>query len=172
MRKIFTILFILLCALACSSRNKMTPVAKNGENELYLLVGTYTSGSSKGIYVYRFDTESGTSEYVSEIKVSNPSYLTISSDERFVYAVGENGINEAAANAFSFDKKTRTLKFINAQLTKGAGPCYINTDNRLKSDGIAIFSINEADGVLKSIGYQPTDAHPRNFIITPNGNIC
>ena len=63
---------------------------------LYMLVGTYTSGSSTGVYVYKFDSETGKSEYVSEIKALNPSYLTVSTNERYVYAVGENGSKEAA----------------------------------------------------------------------------
>ena len=41
--------------------------------------------------------------------------------------------------------------------------------NRLKADGIAIFSIHPNDGILTKVGYQLTGIHPRNFIITPNG---
>lgn len=98
-------------------------------NELYLLIGTYTSGTSKGIYVYRFNTETGESNYVSEIAgISNPSYLTLSRNEKFVYSVSENEAGDAQACAFSFDKKNGRLTFLNAQKTNGGSPCYINTD--------------------------------------------
>ena len=50
---------------------------------LYMLIGTYTQGKSNGIYVYRFDEETGNSAYVSEIEAANPTYLTISSDEKY-----------------------------------------------------------------------------------------
>ena len=95
---------------------------------LYMLVGSYTSGTSTGIYVYKFDEETGLSEYVSETEAVNPSYLAVSSDERFVYSVSESGREESVAYAFSFDKKDGKLKLLNAQPTNGAAPCYINTD--------------------------------------------
>ena len=97
-------------------------------HSLFLLIGTYTSGTSTGIYVYRFDEETGEAAYVSETKADNPSYLAISNDERFVYSVSESGRDAAMANAFSFDKKAGALSLINSQPTNGAAPCYINTD--------------------------------------------
>jgi 6-phosphogluconolactonase (cycloisomerase 2 family) len=46
---------------------------------------------------------------------------------------------------------------------------FLYSSNRLKADGIAIFSINPSSGALTRIGYQPTGAHPRNFILSPDG---
>lgn len=46
---------------------------------------------------------------------------------------------------------------------------FVYASNRLKGDGIAIFSVNSEDGTLEKAGYQPTGIHPRNFAITPNG---
>ena len=94
----------------------------------YLLIGTYTSETSTGIYVYTFDEETGEVTYVNETKAVNPSYLAISSDERFVYAVSETGRDAALAYAFSFDKKDGKLSLLNTQPTNGAAPCYISTD--------------------------------------------
>ena len=94
---------------------------------LYMLVGTYTSGTSTGIYVYRFNEETGEAAYVSETKAVNPSYLAVSADESFVYSVGENG-KDAAALAFSFDKKTGRLHLLNEQPVNSPGPCYITID--------------------------------------------
>lgn len=48
---------------------------------------------------------------------------------------------------------------------------YVYASNRLKGDGIAIFAVNEADGTLTKTGCQPTGIHPRNFVITPDGNM-
>ncbi|KYQ89054.1 hypothetical protein DLAC_10280 [Tieghemostelium lacteum] len=97
---------------------------------MYMLVGTYTNGSSsKGIYVYKIDIESGESKYISMTEIENPSYLTYSLDEKFVYAVTETGdLTTASANSFSFDKQQGTLKFLNKQLTQGEDPCYIIAD--------------------------------------------
>lgn len=46
---------------------------------------------------------------------------------------------------------------------------FLYASNRLKGDGIAIFSIDPADGKLTKVGYQLTGIHPRNFILSPNG---
>jgi len=46
---------------------------------------------------------------------------------------------------------------------------FLYTSNRLKDDGIAIFSIDQETGTLARVGYQPTGRHPRNFSFTPDG---
>ena len=58
--------------------------------EPYLIVGTYTSGESKGVHVYKFNTTTGDASHVSTINSSNPSFLTISPDQKFIYAVNED----------------------------------------------------------------------------------
>ena len=81
-------------------------LAKAAEGDLFLLVGTYTSEEgSKGIYVYRFNSLSGKSDSVSMVELTNPSYLTLSPDEKFVYAVGKT--RRSAFYALSFNKKHR-----------------------------------------------------------------
>ncbi len=127
------------------------------ETSMYLLVGTYTTGESKGIYVYQFDTVSGYSKFKSMVEVTNPSYLAVSNDERFVYAVTETSDNTAAANAYSFDKKEGKLKLLNSQFTGGEDPCYISIDNGGKhvltanysGGSITLFDVKE-DGSLNT----------------------
>ena len=98
-------------------------------NELTMLVGTYTTGKSKGIYTFRFNEETGVSEALSFAEAENPSYLLVSHDGKYVYAV-EEGNKDSAVNAFSFDKERGILDFINSQPTCGESPCHINTDGR------------------------------------------
>lgn len=45
---------------------------------------------------------------------------------------------------------------------------FLYTSHRLKNDGIAVFSVAE-DGTLSRTGYTRTGKHPRNFVITPDG---
>jgi len=110
----------------CTSKKK-TPMETTDttENELTMLVGTYTSGTSKGIYSYRFNEEDGTATPLSETEVENPSYLVPSADGKFVYAVSEFNNTQAAANAFAFNKEKGTLQLLNSQQTGGEDPCYI-----------------------------------------------
>jgi 6-phosphogluconolactonase (cycloisomerase 2 family) len=46
---------------------------------------------------------------------------------------------------------------------------FLYASNRLKADGIAIFSVNQETGLLTKVGYQLTGIHPRNFVMTPDG---
>src|SRR3990170_2904441 len=87
--------------------------------EVYLFAGTYTKGKSEGIYVYKFDTVSGEVKPVSTTFTENPSYLALSPDKKFVYAVTENGNNKGAVSSFSFDQSTGKLKLINTKLSNG-----------------------------------------------------
>ncbi|GAC1416614.1 MAG: lactonase family protein [Flavisolibacter sp.] len=95
-----------------------------------MLVGTYTSGTSKGIYVYDFNKKTGEVSLIDSIATPNPSYLTVSRDQHFVYAVNENenNGNGGTVTAFSFDNKTGHLAQLGQQTSKGDSPCYITLD--------------------------------------------
>ena len=101
--------------------------------EQFLIIGTYTSGTNDGIYVYKFNTETGENSFVSSVKTSNPSYLAISPNQKYVYAVNENADSTrftvtGHVAAFSFDKTTGKLNFINKQESGGKHPCYVSID--------------------------------------------
>lgn len=97
----------------------------------YLILGTYTNAGSHGIYVAKFDKRSGGLTMVDSVKASNPSFLTVSPDKNYVYAVNENA-NAATPNgsvsSYHFNKKIGKLLFLNQQKTKGNHPCYISID--------------------------------------------
>ena len=99
----------------------------------YLIIGTYTSEKSEGMYVYKFNTETGENSFVSAVKTSNPSYLAVSPNQKYVYAVNENADSTrftvtGHVAAFSFDKNTGKLNFINKQESGGKHPCYVSVD--------------------------------------------
>jgi 6-phosphogluconolactonase len=61
---------------------------------------TQNQREGEGIYVYKFNDATGTATFISKIETENPSYLTFSKNEKFVYAVNQNGSgkpNEASA---------------------------------------------------------------------------
>ncbi|MFB2120400.1 lactonase family protein [Parapedobacter sp. 2B3] len=94
-----------------------------------LLVGTYTqSGKSEGIYVYDVDLGTGEATQVSSIASENPSFLALSADGKYVYAVNENGDGKGAVSAYAYDNQAGTLTFLNRQLTLGDHPCHVTTD--------------------------------------------
>ncbi len=101
------------------------------QQQSYLITGTYTSGKSEGIYVFSFNSNDGSFKEVSQVKISNPSFVSVSPNEQFVYSVEEDAANSGkggAISAFSFNKKTGALGFLNRQPTGGDHPCYVSVD--------------------------------------------
>jgi 6-phosphogluconolactonase len=126
----------------------------NAQKHYNLLVGTYTNScASEGIYVYDFNTQTG--EFLPKglsKKVINPSYLTVSADNKKIYSVNENG-KESTVSSFNYDAKAGTIGFINRQSSEGADPCHIINDEKnvivanYSGGSISVFGIN-ADGSL------------------------
>ncbi len=101
------------------------------QDAYYMLVGTYTAAGSHGIYVYDFDTSSGDARVRDSARLANPSFLAVSPDKKFVYAVSESagaGKNGGKLASFSFDHSSGQLSFINQQSSAGNNPCYVATD--------------------------------------------
>ncbi|MDR1723240.1 MAG: lactonase family protein [Tannerella sp.] len=105
-----------------------------------------------------------------------PRHTTFGADGRFAYLISE--LSGRVAVLRYEDGNLIPIQFIEADSLKAAGSAeiqvspdgrFLYASNRLKGDGLAIFSIDSATGLLTKIGYQPTGAHPRYFSITPNG---
>ena len=106
-------------------------------SELRVFVGTYTEptpGGSKGIYTARFDTSTGKLLGVTPVaELKNPSWVTVSRDRRFLYAVSEVGVADATgtpaglvvAYAIGADGK---LTELNRASSGGADPCHLAID--------------------------------------------
>ena len=101
------------------------------QNTIKMVVGTYTNGTSRGVYSFDFDQDHGTAHALDTLDVSNPSFLTISQDGTRIYAVSENNDSTAAVNAIRFDNKTGRMSLINSQPTHGEDPCHVSTNGRI-----------------------------------------
>jgi 6-phosphogluconolactonase len=115
--------------------------------ERWLLVGTYDSPKSEGIYVFKFNTATGQATEVSHVKTPNPSFITVSKDGNFVYAVSETAPADGKGGdvaAFTFNKQTGELTFLNKQPSGGDHPCHVELDKT----GTALFVANYSSGSL------------------------
>lgn len=104
------------------------------QRSLLVYVGTYTSGKSEGIYLYRLNLSSGELNHVATTKgVIDPSFLAIAPGRRYLYAVNEvdefAGQKSGAVSAFAVDQKTGELRFLNQQPSLGGAPCYVTVDD-------------------------------------------
>lgn len=144
MKKLY--LFIILISFATSVQAQ--------KNILNLIVGTYTNScQSKGIYVYEFNTKKAQIRLKKRSdSLVNPSYLALSKDNKFLYAVNENGL-ESTVSSFGFDSESGAMTAINKVDAQGADPCYIinDADNVITANysggNISVFGKNE-DGSL------------------------
>jgi 6-phosphogluconolactonase len=145
--------FPVLCVEAAPASHK----------KYFVYVGTYTAeagSTSKGIYAYRFDSE--TSELTPiglAAETTNPSFLAVHPNHRFLYAVNETGNYQGqksgAVSAFAIDRATGKLTLLNEVASKGADPCYITVDKTGKyvlvanytGGSVAVFPLLE-DGRL------------------------
>lgn len=105
--------------------------AAKRSGELLLYVGTYTTGKSEGIYLYRLNLASGELKHVATTPgVVNPSFLALAPSRRYLYAVNEvgdfAGKKSGAVSAFAVDQNTGELRLLNQQASLGADPCYVD----------------------------------------------
>jgi len=123
------------------------------DNQLptHIYVGTYTKtlpqvpANSEGIYLYRLDPESGALGLVRVTPgVVNPSYLALSPDQRFLYAVNEvlelDGQVGGGISAFAVNPANGELTFINRQSTQGGDPCHLSVDDSGRWVGVANYT--------------------------------
>ncbi len=112
-------LILSFCLLVCVGTNAQ---------QYHLLIGTYTNAGSEGIYSYRFDAKAGDATPNGSVKTSNPSYLVVSPDNKYVFAVNED--TEGMVSAFQFNKLNGSLTFLNQVTSAGAHPCYISINKK------------------------------------------
>lgn len=124
-----------------------------------LFVGTQTVASSKGIYAYRWNSDSG------ELKAmglaawaANPTYLALTPDKKYLYACNEvsnfGGAKSGGVSAFSVSSEPGKLTFINAVPAEGAGTTNVTTDHT----GRAVFCANYDSGSAASFHIEPSGA--------------
>ena len=107
-----------------------------------------------------------------------PRHLTFSANGRFAYLICELGDKLVC---FSYNGGVLCpIQTVDAYDGAGHGSAdihlspdgrFLYTSHRLKEDGIAIFRVDPATGLVSPAGYQPTGIHPRNFTITPDGRL-
>jgi 6-phosphogluconolactonase len=177
--RVSIVLFFLLSSLYSASQN------------FYLLIGTYTGTGSKGIYVYNFNAQTGKTKRVSNTDtVTNPSYITLSHNGNFVYAVNEtNGANPGKVSAFSFNKNNGELKFLNTELSGGDDPCYVAASDNDKwiavanytGGSVSVFPVNKNGSLqpysqlIKDSGssinkVRQEKAHVHESVFSPDNN--
>ncbi|EJM21569.1 3-carboxymuconate cyclase [Pseudomonas sp. GM21] len=113
-------------------------------DEYQLLVGSYTAGQSQGIYRLNFDSSTGQidAKPLQVVPSENPSWLTLSKDQRYLFVVNENGPGQkdpvGRVSSYAIDSRTHELNLINQVQSLGNEP----THSSLSGDGSHLFVSN------------------------------
>jgi len=208
MKQIRSALFFVLAFAAASS---VPAPAQAQQGDFFLYVGTYTGfkyvhhsrtygvgeSHSKGIYVSRFHAatgELGEPELAAEIV--NPSFLTISPNHKFLYAVSEDPYSvgppldhASYVSSFAIDPATGHLRLLNTVPTSGTSTCFISMDKtgrfvlmsnfgsgstsviRVRDDG----SLGELTALVQDVGHSVDRAiqfepHTHSAVVSPDNH--
>jgi 6-phosphogluconolactonase len=98
-----------------------------------MYVGTYTEGTSKGVYAYRFDNKTGKMAPMGlEAESADPTFLALHPNGKFLYGVNElntfQGKKAGAVTAWSIDHATGKLTMLNQVSSDSPGPCHLIVD--------------------------------------------
>lgn len=145
-------------AMSPDAEASVKPISE-GKN-MYAYVGSRTTrernARGDGISVFKVDPGNGDLEMVELVKdLVNPSFLSLSANGKFLYAV-HGDLSDISA--FSVERDSGRLRFINRQSTKGKNPVHLAIDpsgrfmivsNHLGSS-LAVLPIAE-DGSLREV---------------------
>jgi 6-phosphogluconolactonase (cycloisomerase 2 family) len=106
----------------------------------YAYIGTYTRNApggageaqSEGIYVAKVAPETGALELVQTVPSDNPSFLALSPDQQFLFAINEikdfEGKEVGSAEAYRIDQESGEITLINRQALPGSIPAHLVVD--------------------------------------------
>jgi 6-phosphogluconolactonase len=118
---------------------------KPAKGEYLVYIGAYTTKLSKGIYAFRFQAATGQLTPLGlAAETSNPSFLAVHPNHRFLYAVSEissfEGQKSGAVSAFAIDSSTGRLTLLNRVASRGSGPAFVTVDKTGKSVLVANYN--------------------------------
>jgi len=125
-------------------------LAEKSSGEL-LLVGTQTSGTSKGVYSYSFDPATGALRQIGlAAEADNPTFLALAQNRRTVLVANEldtyEGKSSGAVSIYTLDRANARLIKINEVASQGDGTCHVAFDHT----GRAAFAANYGGGSAAS----------------------
>ena len=145
----------LVAITSCQPPEKGPDSSQDLISMQHLWVGTYTrkeghvDGKGEGIYRLSVDTSRGKlqTEYV-KADIHNPSFIALSPDRRFMYAVSETGpdVDDHTAYVYAFAIESDTLRLVNRQPSYSFAPCHLV----VHPDGQRLLLSNYVGGMLVS----------------------
>lgn len=117
---------------------------------LQAYIGTYTKQDSKGIYLINISDEGKVTQIISAAQIENPTYLTLSNDQKALYSVAK--VADQGGVASFCIQNDGTLSPLTVLTDTMAPPCFI--------------AINQANNQLLSANYHTATID--NYHIRPD----
>ncbi len=140
---------VALSLLLTSPAPGAEDTASTGEYFVYF--GTYTAKISKGIYCYRFQPSTAKLTPLGAVaEAPNPSFLALSPNRRFLYAVnwkGSETVKGDTVSAYAVDPHTGKLTFLNKASSRGEMPTHLTVDQ----SGRMLLVVNFGGGSVASL---------------------
>src|SRR5436190_2384946 len=115
-----------------------------------LYAGSYTAGTSKGIYAWIFDSQDGKIAPLGLMAQSpQAAHLWIAPNGKTLYTV--NWENQGGVSAYRIDPKTGALTFLNKTSSHGAQPNQVVVD----PSGTVAVTVNYTSGSLAAYKLEP-----------------
>jgi len=115
-----TILIVLIIVFLVFANNEAPPSKMKQEGKIFY-VGTYTQNNSEGIYKYSLLDNGHIDAIGLVVKTENPSFLTKSTDNKYLLSVSE--AQEGLVTSFEITKDG--LEFMSEKPSGGAHPCFV-----------------------------------------------
>ena len=108
-----------------------------------LIVGSYTAKGNSGIEVFDVNGLTGASSPVYQLKNKNASYLTVTPNGEYMYAVSEDDGGDAKITSYH-KNSNHVFSFINSTPTIGAAPCFVT----YRKSSQTVYTANYTGGSL------------------------
>ena len=140
---------LLMAALALALCVLPGVAADPAREGLSVYVGSYAKPEENGIHHFKLDFATGALTASGGASgVANPSFVAVSPDKKFLYAIGEAGGKKGGpVISFSIDEKTGALTKVSESSSVGNGPCYVTTDKT----GKVVLVANYGGGSVASL---------------------
>lgn len=148
---IVTAMLIVASGAIDSDQHALSAQENQDDQAIPFYIGTYTRGSSQGIYRSSLNLETGALEQPKLVaELENPSFLAIHPTLPVLYAVSEvrrQGKRESSQVMAYSIASSGSLSELGGVTSGGDGPCYVSTDRA----GEFVFVANYGSGSITSI---------------------
>lgn len=118
--------------------------------DYFFYSGTYTDGSSKGIYAWRFHDADGSMAPLGLVaETPEPAHIWITPNGKYLYTV--NWLQDGTVSAYAIDRHTGALKFLNRVSAHGADPNQVVVD----PSGRVAVTVNYISGTIAAYKVEP-----------------